>query len=70
MSRRIEPLKIYYNQDLMNRMNEMSVRLKVWLLDIENLKSRHSKPDNKELDDLFGEIYAELRKDSELMIKY
>jgi len=73
MSRERIELKKYKHQELMNELNEMSIKLKIWLYhsDNEQLTNSRPKPTVQELDDLFlNKIMDVLRKDSEPLVKY
>ncbi len=76
MKRRLIEPKIYHNQQLINELNEMFIRIKCYLFELDNLKtSEHPlrevcpKPSVQELDEIMTRIILELQKDNEPMIK-
>lgn len=76
MNRRLCEPKIYKNQQLMNDLNEMFIRIKCHLFELDNLKTsdyplkqKFPKPSVKELDEIMSRVNIELQKDNEPMIK-
>jgi hypothetical protein len=76
MKRRLIEPKIYHNENLINDLNEMFIRIKTHLFELNDLKTsdiplkeRYPKPSVKELDDIMSQVIFELQKDNEPMIK-
>lgn len=73
MSHRVEELKKYKNQKLMNEFNQMMIRIKLHLFDdvVDPADFiSHPEPSVKELDDITNKIMEVLKKDNEPMIKH
>ncbi len=70
MSRSPLPLKNYKNEQLMDEFNDLCIRVKVWLFDVEKLKKHYPKPNNQEIDVIFHRITKILKQDCELMKKF
>ena len=67
-----EPYELieYANKQLMDETNDFFITLKVWLHDIEKLKSRYPKPTIKELDEFMFKLLEALKKDQRPMKRY
>ncbi len=72
MSRLHEEPKIYKHQQLMDDFNDLQIRIKAHLLDIvdSELKQRHSKPTNDELNVMSNKIMSALKENNEPMRKH
>ena len=71
MTRQVQELKKYKNQDLIKELNDMMIRIKRHLYQLPSMASDVSAiPENEELDTLTNKLMAVLHEDSEPMIKY
>jgi hypothetical protein len=72
MSRRIEEPRIYKHERLMHDFNEMQIRIKTHLFNLgdNEMKRRHPKPTNDELNEISNRIMSALRESSTPMRKY
>ncbi len=70
MSKQQNELRLYANEQLMDEFNNLMIRIKVHLFDLEKLKGHHRKPTNEELDNLFLRIISKLKEDSIPMRRY
>jgi hypothetical protein len=71
MTHKPQELKTYKNQKLMNKFNNMMIRIKVHLFSESSVdQMAHSKPSVSELDSITNEIITILQKDNEPMTKY
>jgi hypothetical protein len=76
MSRRLPEPKIYHNEQLIRDINDLFIRIKCHLFELDDLKTsefplrhRHRKPTVQELDSVMNLVIIELQKDNEPMIK-
>lgn len=71
MTHKPQELKTYKNQKLMNKFNNMMIRIKTHLFSESTIdQMAHSKPTVAELDGITNEIMTILQKDNEPTIKY
>jgi ribonuclease HI len=67
MTRQVQELKKYKNQDLIKELNDMMIRIKRHLFGIPG---DTLKPENEELDSLTNKIITVLKQDNEPLIKH
>lgn len=72
MSRHIPKFKIYHHQELMTRINELHVRIKIHLFDIGSpeFKNQHPKPSAQEMDEILSRTITALQEFSTPVKKY
>ncbi len=65
-------LRLYAHQQLMDEYNDLQIRIKIYLLDIddEKLRRQYPKPSGEELDEMMMRIIRVLREESKPMIRY
>jgi hypothetical protein len=67
---RFEPME-YANGDLANELNELFIRIKVWMFEeAAKLRDHHSKPSVAEIDEIHNHVHRILMQDSKPIRRY